>query len=140
MANITRFDPFGDTFEDMFRRLLKPARWEGEAGATDIRLDVHEGETAYTVKAEIPGVKKEDIHVEIEGKTVMISAETKREKEVKEGDKVVRRERFVGTMSRSFNLPVEVDREAATAKYVDGVLELELPKRTGGVTRRLTIS
>jgi len=140
MANITRYDPFGDTFEDLFRRFMKPARWEGEMTPADIKLDVHENDKAYTVKAEIPGVKREDINVEIEGSAVSISAEMKREKEVKDGDKVVRRERYVGTMARSFSLPMEIERESATAKYMDGVLELELPKRTGGATRKVTIA
>ena len=140
MANITRFDPFGDTFEDVFRRLLRPGRWEGEMTPAEIRLDVHENDKAYTVKAEIPGVEREDINVEIEGNIVSISAETKREKEVKEGDKVVRRERFTGTMARSFSLPMDIERETVTAKYKDGVLELELPKRTGGATRKIAIA
>jgi HSP20 family protein len=140
MANMTRFDPFGDTFDDVFRRLLRPARWEGEAAPAEVKLDVHENDKAYTVKAEIPGMKREDINVEIEGNMVSISAETKREKDVKEGDKLVRRERYVGTMARSFGLPMEVEREGATAKYVDGVLVLELPKRTGGASRKLTIA
>ena len=70
-----------------------------------MRVDVTEGETAYTVKAEIPGMKKEDIAVSIEGNSVSITAEVKREKDVKEGEKTVRSERYYGSVARMLTLP-----------------------------------
>ena len=75
MANLTRFDPFADPFEDLVRRMLKPVRWESDTQPLQIKVDVEENDKAYTVKAEIPGVKKEDINVQIEGNQVSISAE-----------------------------------------------------------------
>ena len=148
MANITRFDPFrlarfdpfGDSFEDAFRRMLRPVRWEGAEGApVDIKVDVEENDKAYVVKAEVPGVKKEDIDVRIDGNVVTISAESKREKEVKEKGKVIRSERYYGSMLRSFSLGNDVNDAEATAKYTDGVLELTLPKKETAAAKKLTV-
>jgi HSP20 family protein len=147
MANITRFDPFltrldpfGDSFEDVFRRMLRPVRWEVEGGApAEIKVDVEESDKAYTVKAEIPGVKKEDISVQIDGNVVSITAEAKREKEVKEKGKVIRSERYYGSLLRSFSLGHDVNETEASAKYADGVLELTLPKKTTAAARKLAV-
>ena len=104
-----------------------------------IKIDVSEDDKAYTVHAEIPGVKKEDIHVTVDGATVSISAEVKNEKEVKEGDKLLRSERYFGRLSRSFSLGQEVDDASVVAKYNNGVLELQLPKRSIAKSRRIAI-
>jgi len=137
MSNLTRFDPFEDTFPDLFKGFARMPRLWRES-EMDIRLDVSEAENAFKVKAEIPGVKKEDIEVAIDGNSVTISAEVKSEKEEKDA-KFVRRERYVGKVARSFTLASDVDEKASTAKYADGVLELTLPKKAGGSARRLTV-
>jgi HSP20 family protein len=140
MANITRFDPFSDSFEDMFRRMFRPIRWEGEAAAApEIKVDVEESDRSYVVKAEIPGVKKEDIDVQIDGNVVSISAESKREKKVEEKGKVIRSERYYGSMLRSFSLANDVDQAEATAKYTDGILELTLPKKATSAAKKLAV-
>ncbi len=100
-------------------------RIEG-APEVQIKVDVKEDKQTYTVHADIPGAKKEDIHVSLDGNQVSISAEVKQEKEVKEGEKVIRSERFYGKVERSFSLENEVDESGASAKYADGVLELKL--------------
>jgi HSP20 family protein len=105
----------------------------------DIRLDVTESDKEYKVKAEIPGVKKEDINVQVDGNTVTISAEIKKEKEDK-NERTVRQERYFGSVSRSFTLASAVDEREASAKYENGVLELRLPKKEGGSAKRLAIS
>src|SRR5262245_11118169 len=138
MATITRFDPFSDPFEDIFRRMLRPVRWE-EGTPVEIKLDVEENDRAYTVKAEIPGVKKEDINVRIDGNVVSISAEVKRDKEVKEKGKLIRSERYSGTLFRSFSLGNDIEQSEANAKYLDGILELTLPKKTTAVAKKLTV-
>ncbi len=140
MTRLTRFEPlFTMPFDDLFRRTMRPVRWEVEGLPAEMRLDVHETDTAYTVKAEIPGVAKEDIDVRIEGNTVSITAERKAEKEVKEKGAPVRTERYFGQLLRSFTLGTAVDEAAATAKYADGVLELTLPKKAGSTAAGLTI-
>ena len=140
MANITRFDPFSDSFEDAVRRMFRPARWEGEqAPPMEIKIDVEENDKAYLVKAEIPGVKREEIDVKVDGNVVTISAESKREQEVKEKGKVIRTERYYGSMLRSFSLASDVDEAEASAKYADGILELTLPKKATAAARKITI-
>jgi HSP20 family protein len=136
--NLTRFDPFGD-IDDLFKGFfVRPVVFEGQP-QMEIKMDLKENDQAYLVHADIPGVKKEDIHVSIEGNRVSISAETKLEKEEKEGEKVLRRERFSGKVSRSFTVGQDVDEAKAQAKYSDGVLELTLPKKAASAARKLTI-
>jgi len=139
MANITRFDPFGESFEDLFRRSFRPIRWEGEAAAPEIKIDVEENDRSYVVRAEIPGVKKEDIDVRIDGNVVSIGAESKREKKVEEKGKVIRSERYYGALMRSFSLANDVDQAEASAKYTDGILELTLPKKATSAAKKLTV-
>lgn len=139
MANILRYNPADDSFDDLFRGFfMRPVRFEGQPDV-QIKLDVHEDDKAYAVHADIPGVNKEDIHVTIDGNQVSISAEVKKEKEVKEGEKVLRSERYFGKVSRAFTLAQDVDESTADAKYKDGVLELRLPKRATNQSKKLTI-
>jgi HSP20 family protein len=147
MASITRFDPFNelarfDPFRDMndffpgFR--LRPVL--PDLGVEpQIKLDVSEEDKAYTVKAEIPGVKKDDIQVSIDGNQISISAEVKQEKEEKEGKKLVRSERYYGKQFRSFTLAHDIDEAKAEAEYHDGVLHLTLPKKNGGEVKKIIV-
>ena len=139
MANITRFDPFTDSFEDLFRRVMRPMRWEGEEQPLQIKVDVEEDEKSYKVKAEIPGLKKEDINVQVDGNVVSISAESKREKEVTQQGKVIRSERYYGSLFRSFSLGQDVDQAGVNAKYTDGILELTLPKKATSEAKKISI-
>jgi len=148
MANITRFDPFNelarlDPFRDIndfFPGFRLRAVLPDLGVQPQIKLDVAEEDKAYTVKAEIPGVKKEDIQASIDGNQVSISAELKQEKEEKEGKKLVRSERYYGKQYRSFRLAHDIDEAKAQAEYRDGVLQLTLPKKPGGAGKRITIS
>jgi HSP20 family protein len=141
MANITRFDPFND-LDDLFKGFfVRPMRFDLEAPSQmSVKVDVTKADGAYTVKAELPGVKKEDIHVAIDGNQVTISGEVKKEKEEKKGEEVVRSERYYGKVSRTFTLAQEVDEAKAEAKYADGVLSLTLPTKAKASARKLTIS
>lgn len=141
MANISRYDPFGDVFDDLLKGFfVRPMAYEGTPAVPGrIRIDVTEKNGAYVVHAEIPGVKKEDIQVNIDGDQVSISAESRAEKEVKDDEQVLHRERYYGKVARSFRLGVDIDQSAANAKYVDGVLELTLPKKADVAGRQLTI-
>ncbi|MHB1372326.1 MAG: Hsp20/alpha crystallin family protein [Thauera sp.] len=142
-SNITRRnDPLEDFFRGFF---VRPVDFGGStlanvgAEAPQMRVDVKETAAGYEVHAELPGMKKEDIHVHIDGPVVSISAERKQEKEVKEGEKVLRTERYFGKVSRSFQLGQEIDEAKASAKFNDGVLELVLPRKTEAQARRLNI-
>ncbi len=137
MANVTRFDPLDDLFRGFF---VRPVDMSGNAQQPpSIKMDVKEQGDNYLVHAELPGVKKEDIHVVVDGNQVSISAETKQEKEVKEGDRILRSERYFGKVSRSFQLGQEIDDAKAAAKFSEGVLELTLPKRAASPNKRLTV-
>lgn len=136
-AELARFDPFRDfeAFLGMPRR-----RWLPETPAEPaIKLDVTEDDKAYHVKAELPGVNKEDINVEIDGNQVSLTAEVKREKEEKEGETVVHSERYYGRQYRSFTLAKEIDRGKADAKFENGVLDVTLPKSGGTASQRVKI-
>ncbi len=137
MANISRRDPFDDLFRGFF---VRPVEFNGaQPQAPSIKMDVKEQGDAYLVHAELPGVKKEDIHVVVDGNLVSLSAEIKQEQEFKEGERVLRSERYYGTVSRSFQLEQELDDAKASARFNDGVLELTLPKRIASPSKRLTI-
>lgn len=136
MSNLIRRDPLDDLFRGFF---VRPVEYGSESDAPAVKIDVKEQEKGYLVHAEIPGVKKEDIHVAVDGAVVSISAERREEKDVKEGERVLRTERYFGKVSRSFQLAQEVDEAQVTAKYIDGVLELSLPKKAATQARRITI-
>ncbi len=142
MANLSRFDPFkmdvSDSLDDVFEGFFRPVLSKNHA-APQIKLDVQEDQKQYTIHANIPGVKKEDIHVEVDGNIVNISAEMHREEEEKEETKVIRSERYFGKVSRSFALDTDLDETQAEAEYKDGVLELVLPKKAGGTSKRLEV-
>lgn len=140
MSNILRRDPFDDLFRGFFVRPVSLGNEGNNAPETpSIRMDVKENPDAFQVHAELPGVKKEDIHVTIDGNLVAISAEVKQEKEVKDGERVLRAERYYGKVSRSFQLAQDIDDGKAAAKFNDGVLELTLPKRAASASKRLSI-
>ena len=141
MANVTRFDPFNDLVDDLFKGFfVRPVGYEAQSAvAPRMKLDVSEKNGAYLVQAELPGVRKEDIHVAIDGAQVTLSAEVKREKEAAEGERVLHTERSWGKVSRSFTLPQELDEAKAEAKFKDGVLELTLPKKAAPARKAITI-
>ncbi len=148
MADVVRFNPFrglsrleplGREFEDLFKGFfLTPVPFQQMAGG-QIPVDVTEDEKSYKVRAEIPGFKREEIDVSVNGDQVTISAETKKEKEEKKGEQVVLRELYYGKQYRSFTLPQTVDDTKTTAKYADGILELTLPKKGAAATKKITI-
>lgn len=142
MSALTRIDNrFDDLFADFFRRFAPPAAWSGNGASAEIRIDVVENDKDYTVRAEMPGVKKEDIRVSVDGNFVSIAAEVRREKEEKEekSGRTLVKETYYGSASRGFSLPTEVDAKAVVAKLEDGVLKLTLPKREGAGSRTITV-
>lgn len=139
MGNVMRYGPFDDLFEDLMKGWVRPRGRELAVQPVQITLDLTESDKEYHVRAEIPGVKKEDISITLDGGRVSISAEVKKEKEEKKDEKVLRSERYYGRVYRSFTLDQDVDEGKAEAKYQDGVLELTLPKKAGAGRRRVAI-
>jgi HSP20 family protein len=137
---ITRGSLFDDFFRDMSPGFfVKPLHGEPLPNPGQIKIDVKESDGAYTVSAEIPGVRKEDIHVTVEGGMVTVRAEVKQEDKQTQDDKVLRSERYFGSVARSFALPQDIDQAQAKAKYDNGVLTLTLPKKQGNGSQKLRI-
>lgn len=142
--NLTRFDPFAELarmdpfrgLEEVFNSAALAPRLRS-VGMTP-RMDVHETDQAYIVKAEIPGVKKDDIKVDVDGNQVSISARAEQVTDEKT-EKMLHSERSWGQYFRSFTLPQLVDDAQANAEYHDGILEVTLPKRAGGSATTLQI-
>ena len=143
MSNIVRRDPFAidDMLDDLFKGYwVRPMRLLGDQPEMQmIKMDVKEGDKDYTVHAELPGVAKDDIHVTVEGNTLAVSAEVRKNAEEKEGDKVLRSERYYGKVYRSLVLGQDVDETQSHAKFDNGVLELVLPKKALTSARKLAI-
>jgi len=142
MANVTRFDPFNELVDDFFKGfLVRPVAYDNGRGEAlpRMKVDVAEKNGAYTVTAELPGVKKEDIQITIDGAQVTLAAEVKREKEASQDERVLHTERVYGKVSRSFTLPQELDEAKAEAKFRDGVLELTLPKKAAAQRKQISI-
>ena len=137
MNRLTVYDPFADVFPQLFRGFVQPVRVPSQA--VEIKIDVKETATDYVVQAVIPGVDKDEIQVSIDGNRVAISAEIKRESEQKEGERVLRSERYFGSAARSFALASEVDEDKSGARYENGVLTLTLPKKAAPAAKRLAI-
>ena len=135
---IARSGLFDHFFKDVTPGFyVKPLH--GDPLPAQIKVDVKETPTAFTVLAEVPGVPKEDIQVTVEGNVVTLRAEIKQEDRQSEGEKLLRSERYYGAVSRSFQMPVDIDDAAAKAKCENGVLQLTLPKKAVVAGQRLTI-
>jgi HSP20 family protein len=152
MANqLTRIDPFNEMLRfDPFRGMdellrdlpLRTAATLGGLGSVAtpaIRMDVTETDRNFLVKAEIPGVNKEDIKVSVDGRQVTISAEIERETELKEGETMIRSERYRGQQYRSFMLANDINDAEVTAEYNNGMLNLTLPKKTSSSVKKIAI-
>ncbi|TMH67361.1 MAG: Hsp20/alpha crystallin family protein [Betaproteobacteria bacterium] len=141
MASIQRFDPFNELVDDLFKGfLVRPLSYDGRGDVLPrMKVDVAEKNGAYTVTAELPGVKKDDIQVTIDGAQVTLAAEVKREREASQDERVLHTERVFGKASRSFTLPQEVDEAKAEAKFREGVLELTLPKKAAANRKPIQI-
>ncbi|NZA27845.1 Hsp20/alpha crystallin family protein [Luteimonas sp. SJ-92] len=136
---LSRFDPAPGGLDDLFRGMsLRPLLREFENAAVDMRMDVQEADKAYQVSVEVPGAKKEDIEISVEGSQVSIQAEVRGE-EIREDHRQVHTERYAGRSTRSFTLPQEIDVEGCTAQYEDGILRLTLPKKANGAATRIAV-
>ena len=141
MNQLTRFnrsllnDFFGDFGSPGY--LVKPLH--GDPLPASFKVDIKETANGYAMSAEIPGVKKEDIHITVDGGTVSITAEVRQSDEQKQDEKLVRSERYYGSVSRSFQLPVDIDQAQTKASYENGVLTLSLPRKSQAGSQRIQV-
>ena len=134
----------GSLFDHFFKDIapgfyVRPLHGDSLPAPSQIKVDVKETEGGYTVQAEVPGVPKEDIHVSVEGNVVSLRAEVRQLDQKTEGEKVLRSERYYGSVARSFQLPADIDAAQAKAKYDNGILTLTLPKKLNNSSQRLNI-
>lgn len=140
MSRLTQYSPISsDPVADVFQAFLRPLRSQAEEQGPRMDIDITEAGDKYVLKAEVPGIDKKDISVEIDGNTVMISANREKSSEVKEAGKVVRQERFWGHVQRTVSLASPIDQAAARAVCENGVLVLTLPKAAGNQNKTLKI-
>lgn len=140
MANISLFDPMSEQINRFFHNVV-PRDWSlNPLAGGDLKIDLSEDAQQYIVRADLPGMKKEDIKVEIDDNRVGISAHTASVKEERKGETVIHSERYEGDVYRSFTLDCSIDQARAEATYKDGVLELKLPKQSGGSHRSIKIN
>ncbi|MFO1324007.1 MAG: Hsp20/alpha crystallin family protein [Burkholderiales bacterium] len=147
-TNLKTYEPFADMFRanpflDVTGLFDLPRLRRAVSAmppAPEIRMDVTETPDAYHVKAEIPGVKKEDIHIVIEGNTVSISVQVEQKSETREGETALCTELYRGSMARTFTLLADVDDALSQAKYENGMLELTLPKKANAKSKTLTVA
>lgn len=135
-----QFAQAGMPLDDLFAGFFRPIAESNRESLEPIRIEVTEDTNAYRVAAQIPGVKKEDIHVSVDDNEVTLSAEVKRETSAKEGEKLLHSERYYGKTSRSFSLAESIDEANVTAKYNDGILNLVLPKKAPVTAKRIEIA
>ena len=131
---------FDRLFDEGFERFFAPSQAGQGSTMRSPALDVAESDAAYTVSVDLPGVAKEDVKVSIDGRRVDIEAQTRKEEERKEGDRVVYRERSMASFARSFTVAADIDQSASAAKLENGVLTLTLSKRGAPASAQLTVS
>jgi len=131
-----------ELFSDFFNRTNVPTRQAHTPTVSRARLDVLDKGGNFEIKVDLPGIRKDDINVGIEGARVSINAESKDSTETKDktnGDRILYSERYSTSYARSFELPAEVTEEGADARFEDGVLTLSLPKRAATVSKRIAV-
>lgn len=147
MSQMTQWNPFAGTrlnpansLDELFRALVARPTWRASEVMPDIRVDVTENDTGFTVKAEIPGVERNDIEISADGNQLSIGAEVRRKSSKENDARALCTERFYGKAQRSFTLPSEIDAATASAHYEHGVLTLVLPKKKNGSSRRIAVN
>lgn len=133
------FSLMGDDFDSLFGGFFRPMRRFEAPVSYAPPLDITERENEYVIHAEMPGVDKDAIDISLADGVLTITAESRREHEEKEGDRVIRQERRYGKFSRSVQLGTQVDEKNVKATYKDGVLELVLPKAEEVKPKKITV-
>lgn len=151
--NLVRFNPnlrlstrtnrgagiFDDLFNDFFSPLVMTGKPITQNESLSLKVDIYEKDNTIVINAELPGITKEDISVDIKGKLVTIGGERKNDEDINE-ENCYRRERSYGKIERTFNLPFEVSGDTVKATFNNGILKLEIPKPEEQVAKKITIN
>ncbi|HET9199687.1 MAG TPA: Hsp20/alpha crystallin family protein [Dehalococcoidia bacterium] len=144
MANVVRWEPFRDlvtlrsAMDDLFEKSFVPFRGFGENGEAYFPIDLSENADEVTVRAQLPGIRPEDVDISVDGSVLTIKGQSQ-EETASEGENWHRREIRRGAFARSFTLPADVDADNAEAGFDHGVLTLRLPKREEAKPKRIAI-
>ena len=147
MMNLVRWNPLGEmtTMQNRINRMFNAPYWP--AGRMDYKtgmgmwnpaVDLYEKDDHFVIKAELPGVDKKDISIDLKDRVLTLSGERSYENEVKE-DSHYRRERSCGKFQRAFTLPADVDSDKIKAEFKDGLLQIEVPKPEEQKPKQVTI-
>ncbi len=145
---LVRWTPMGDlqSFQHEMNRMFDQffRGGNGETSGTGLSswtpaVDIHETDDGFIIKAELPGVSKDDISIDVHQNTLTLRGQRTHESAVK-NERYHRVERAYGTFQRSFVLPAMVDHDKVQATYKDGVLELHLPKSEAAKPKRISIN
>lgn len=141
MNNLRPSDPlFATPLESVVRRFLSSSLYDSELITLRMPVDIQERDGIYAFQADLPGLKKDDISVRIDGNQVQIEVHDNPDTPAPvAGEKVLRTERNHGAISRTFSMADDIDDTQVKASYVDGVLQLELPKKASSVAKRIAI-
>lgn len=141
---MNRIDPFvpyaGDWLDDLVRSGLVHPPATPASHEKRIRLDVAEDHGGYTICAELPGVRREDVTITVEGPRVVVHAEARRGTESASAERLLHSDRYYGSMRRDFALPNEIHSDGAEARLDSGILVLRLPKKAARSSRPLSIA
>ena len=139
LNTLTGYEPLTGRLDRVLDELFRPTLWQAPASElAPMRVDVRESADKYIVFAELPGVKKDEIQIEVHGDEVLLTAETRRG-EAPEGEAWLYAERRFGKRQRRFVVPQEIDEAKAEARFADGVLELTLPKKAPQAVKRIEV-
>ncbi len=130
---------FDGLFDDFFTPLSASSKRLSMAAGNSLKVDIYEKGDAIIIDAELPGVEKKDISIDVKGRLITLGGERKSDKEIKE-DNCYRRESRYGRGERTFNLPFEVDSEEVQATFTNGILKLEIPKPKEQSTKKIAIN
>lgn len=129
---------FNNWMDDLFSEFFNNTFERTPSNGIYPKVDIEENDNSYVFKAELPGVKKEDVSIEIDNRVLTISGEKKEVIEEK-GKNVFRKESYTGSFSRSFTLPDNVSQDDADAKYENGILVLSIPKSSDKSRKKIDI-
>ncbi len=131
---------FDRLLDEGFERFFAPVAQAADDTPRSPALDVRESEQGYTVTLDMPGVAKEDVKVSIDGRVVDIEAQARKQEDVKDGDRIVYRERSISSYARRFKVASDIDQAESGAKLENGVLTLSLRKRGAPSAAQITVN
>ncbi len=138
-TQVLRQNNFNSFFDDFFGPAFSSVKTLPKDSNRSLQVDIYEKDNSIIIEAELPGIAREDIKLDVKGKVVTIGGERTFKEDVKEEHRY-RKERIFGTFERTFSMPFEIDAEKVIAKHENGILRLEIPKPEEKQSRQIAIN